>query len=435
MVGILKHASRWIAIGVCAPCALAGVLTVGGAGAMYPDLPEAVAAAVDGDVLLVRPGYYSGFTIDAKAIAIVADAGAVVTIGEPSAVRNLAAGQTVLLSGLSLPLPFGASALTLANNAGRVRVERLDAHAANYVFSHSWYAVDIANCADASFVDCDLFGRPGEYGGLGYGHGGEAALHAVSSSVALHDCNLSGGLGLHGFLNPPSGPTAGAPGAAAFEGFDATLIARRLELHRRERWRRLQRRSAAALLQRSLQLPDRRWKRRTRRLHHGCAVGRPPDRVDGRRRRRRHRRNGSLRQSDGAGSERTADLRCGRRDHRAPRTGARALHPRARARRTAARAALQRAAGLPRDAGDRRGGAGWFWLPSLQGVLLVQPPLRRLSLGVIPASGVLDVQLPVPDLGAGVDASLVHAQAVFVDAGGQSLLSSPGVLVLLDSSF
>ena len=44
----------------------------GGPGVAFTDLPAAVAAASDGDILLVRPGNYSGFTTGGKALRILA---------------------------------------------------------------------------------------------------------------------------------------------------------------------------------------------------------------------------------------------------------------------------------------------------------------------------------------------------------------------------
>ena len=44
----------------------------GGPGVAFTDLPAAVAAASDGDVLLVRPGTYSGFTTGGKSLRILA---------------------------------------------------------------------------------------------------------------------------------------------------------------------------------------------------------------------------------------------------------------------------------------------------------------------------------------------------------------------------
>src|SRR5262249_37559761 len=158
-------------------------------------------------------GYYPGFTVDAKAISIIADSGATVTVGGPSTVKNLPVDKTFVLKGISIPNAFGASALTLSNNAGHVRVEALVAAASPYVFGGGWFAVNVSNCADASFVGCTLTGRAGEDGGLGYVHDGEPALNSASSTITLYDCSLIGGTGLYGHYGSTALPVAGGPGA------------------------------------------------------------------------------------------------------------------------------------------------------------------------------------------------------------------------------
>ena len=41
----------------------------------------------------------------------------------------------------------------------------------------------------------------------------------------------------------------------------------------------------------------------------------------------------------------------------------------------------------------------------------------------------------IPDLGSGVQGKVVHMQAVFISTTGETTLSSPGVVVLLDAAF
>ena len=73
-----------------------------GAG-QYLQISAAVAAAASGDTLLVKSGTYAAFTVDGeKSLSVVADTGASVTVDGTVAVKNLAATQTVLLSGLNL---------------------------------------------------------------------------------------------------------------------------------------------------------------------------------------------------------------------------------------------------------------------------------------------------------------------------------------------
>jgi hypothetical protein len=77
----------------------------GGAGVDFTDIPAAVAAAGEGDLILVRDGFYSDFTIDAKSLTVLADAGHHPLVSEPMgvigsgfpgiSVINLAAGAGI----------------------------------------------------------------------------------------------------------------------------------------------------------------------------------------------------------------------------------------------------------------------------------------------------------------------------------------------------
>src|SRR6185295_13168121 len=90
-------------------------------------IAAAVAAASDGDLVLVRSGTYAGFVVDDKALVITIDVGALVTIEGTIEIDNLAAGKSLVLAELLVHGTADASgsspALRLVNAAGRVRVE------------------------------------------------------------------------------------------------------------------------------------------------------------------------------------------------------------------------------------------------------------------------------------------------------------------------
>lgn len=67
----------------------------------FTDLPTAVAAAADGDILLVGEGDYDGIYLDDRALAIVAEEGAVPRLWYVW-VSNQSRAKTTLLSGLEL---------------------------------------------------------------------------------------------------------------------------------------------------------------------------------------------------------------------------------------------------------------------------------------------------------------------------------------------
>lgn len=102
------------------------------AGGDFTDIPPAVAAAGDGDVILVRAGTYSLFTVDGKALAIVGAAGVQVgdagTLGSVT-VSNLPAGRDLVLADLDCcrarsPVPTAASRSSIATCRARVRSTR-----------------------------------------------------------------------------------------------------------------------------------------------------------------------------------------------------------------------------------------------------------------------------------------------------------------------
>lgn len=112
-----------LSIACLAHAAQADVLVVdwaNGPGSDHEFLWEALDVAQDGDVLLIRPGWYEAYsTIDARSLTLVADGGTVDVVGTLT-VRNLAPGQRVVLRGLTLGYP---GALELYDNGGVVYVE------------------------------------------------------------------------------------------------------------------------------------------------------------------------------------------------------------------------------------------------------------------------------------------------------------------------
>lgn len=96
-------------------------------GGDFTELSSAVAAAGEGDTLLVRSGTYGDAIVFAKSLNIVAAPDAWAPLGEQpvvrgASVRGLAAGQRVYLAGLAFS-GGTEEGLALKNNAGQVWVE------------------------------------------------------------------------------------------------------------------------------------------------------------------------------------------------------------------------------------------------------------------------------------------------------------------------
>src|SRR5688500_8904823 len=92
-----------------------------GAGTDFTALAPAIAAAARGDRIQVRAGSYVGATVG-KALTIVGEGGVLIQ-GDSLTVQGLPAGDQVVLSGLSVH-QIGAAPLVLANNQGRILLDR-----------------------------------------------------------------------------------------------------------------------------------------------------------------------------------------------------------------------------------------------------------------------------------------------------------------------
>lgn len=412
------------ALALAAP-ASGGVLTVAPSGAAYTEIADAVAAASDGDVILVESGGYSGFAIHAKSVSVVADAGSSVTVHSPVAVRNLASTQTAVLSGLVLSQPWGGTALTLADNAGPVRVQAVEATGGQYVFGGAWSALEVTNCADTSFAGCAFTGGGPEYGGLGFAHSGAVAIRGTASAIALHDCTVRGGHGVFGYSNPPGPITHGQPGQPAAEFVDCQVFARGSSFQGGDGGDGLSTGSC----------PTTPYDYAT-----SGGGGGPGLRATG----------GSttlvaVAALGGAGGI-GGTTGCGSQSG----SGAAGLPVEPSSIVPVAAPPMSMSVPAPAREGTVlpltfQGPAGRRVIlatssaaaraPLFQSVLLLRPPLRRLSMGFIPGTGRLDVMLPVPALSPGVDARSLHVQAAFVDsATGTSTVTSPGVVVILDAA-
>ena len=198
-----------LVLALASPAATAQVLVVddsGGAGVDHTDLVSAIAAAADGDTLLIKAGTYSTFNpteflINGKAIALVAELNEVVNIASPVRVINLAAHQGVLLSGLNIAIVDAGTALTLSNNAGSVQVEDsvLSSGATVFPFLPAGNGLKADSCASVIVARCAITGSSIAGGSPGF-HGSDLG----SSNVCMYDCTTTGG--------------AGGDGASIFQG-------------------------------------------------------------------------------------------------------------------------------------------------------------------------------------------------------------------------
>jgi hypothetical protein len=181
-------------------------------------LQNAIDAASDGDVILVRTGLYGGVTIVDKALTIVADEDYWVKGWRVSYLRvqNLAAGKRVTFRGFMMGGSFNPfpphDAIALENNQGTIVIEDC------YVWKTIWPASGLlaVNCASAFLVRCSFTGTDGFNTGPPE-YQPKPAVLAQNSSLHFHDCTLQGGHGKPSTVgnpnfNPPLAGQDGAPG-------------------------------------------------------------------------------------------------------------------------------------------------------------------------------------------------------------------------------
>lgn len=208
---------------------LSAVLKVGGGGPFY-DVQSAVDYASDGDILVIAKGDYPGFVVDDKALTLVADHFDVFFLGGVH-VKNLSSGRNVALIGLRTKHQLTghhAEGLLLENNLGSIRVEDCSfmGDDGDQGFGHrdGWDGARISCCEDVAFTHSILRGGRGDDNvdmNDAPGDGGRG-LFTTASTVAVHECTLTGAWGGDDFTNKDGGA-----GGHGYESPDATLFTAR----------------------------------------------------------------------------------------------------------------------------------------------------------------------------------------------------------------
>jgi hypothetical protein len=188
------------ALSLLAGPALAGVIRIAdqpGTGP-FSTLQAAVDAAPEGALLLVEAGSYGAATIDGKSLSIVAMPTSGTKSGAALTVKNLAAHQVVVVSGLYVASTTSSPGVTLTGNLGHVRLQGCTISGGKGSFMNPAHAgVRVQDCLKVVLSACTLYGgSPGYLSGLSPVAGGHG-LQAIQSAVALYDCTLFGGNGSH----------------------------------------------------------------------------------------------------------------------------------------------------------------------------------------------------------------------------------------------
>lgn len=182
-----------------------------GPGVDFQDLPSAVAAAQDGDVLLVKDGNYAGFTLSAKSLTLVGDhayssgqASPGALLG-PCTIEGLGAGQQFAFVHLKPRAEGGLPALRVRHCAGSVLIDHVVCGAGKPALS----AEDTAGLIVAR-----------SYFGSEYPLGHAASIVCQGSALWVYDTYSIGGFGTDGAPAPSfAAPGAGYAGVLAEDGY------------------------------------------------------------------------------------------------------------------------------------------------------------------------------------------------------------------------
>lgn len=222
MIRFIRRGSAVAALLALAPYAAGGVLVVDLAGGGdYLQIADAIAAAADGDTILVKPGTYAvGYVISGKGLTLVADQGADVLLYSPflgplvSTIENLQPDQTVVIRGIDGPL-------NLQSNLGAVRVEDCQLKG-KLGFCHPTLpgqvggpGASVTDCASVAFARCAIAGGDGfeifQPGMFACCSSGGTGLAVNNAHVALYDTTVIGGQATLSCQNGPSLVQSGTP--------------------------------------------------------------------------------------------------------------------------------------------------------------------------------------------------------------------------------
>ena len=218
---LARGASFFAAFLLLITSARGDVIVLGQPGS-HATLQAAIDAAQDGDVLLIEPGTYTGFTIDDKALTLLPTSPGNINVNGLCKVRNLSARRAVSISGLFLKAPTSTSStifhpgLTLEDNSGHVRLQQCTLQGGKTSFSSfsslpAGPGLRVLNSPQVFVTECRLIGA--DYGyASGYNpRSGGDGLRSTNSGVALYGGSLFGGDG-----SEESYPKGGKGGAGCF---------------------------------------------------------------------------------------------------------------------------------------------------------------------------------------------------------------------------
>ncbi len=193
----------------------------GGAGVDFTDIAPAVAAAQPTDVVLVKTGVYSSFTVDAQSAVVTADEGASVLVQGQVWIRNTLASHSVAISGVNVFANQSSVAYLIENCAGPVLVERCSAVGDGIPLFLSNDGIRVTDSDAVTLVECAM--------SVSFNAGPADGLAIQNSSVHAWNCTAVGAKGFdeiqggHGVEVVSSFLFAGGCTFTGGEGGDGTV--------------------------------------------------------------------------------------------------------------------------------------------------------------------------------------------------------------------
>lgn len=413
-----------------APLARAGnVHIVGGPASTAPTIQAAVDAAVDGDIVLVRTSTFGSVVIDGKGLALV-DESAGATSSNRFEIRNLPANSSIALRGFNVTADID-NLVWVHDCQGHVRLEDL---VIEMSLSITWpsAALRIENCADVALHRVSATGADTliQFVGSNLLDGG-VGMFMTNASVTAHESTFMGGRGAAGqhavpFSFPPR------PGAAGVHVVGpAQLDLRGCTLNGGVGGAGL----TGSCAQPALSLAG--GTGGPGLLAAGSSPSLGVTSLD----------TVSLGGPGGLGG--AGDANCGQPNgmNGQPGSAVSGVVPLVipDTRRELVADTLTReqqtldlvVEGAPGEVATllMSSTCQLNLVPQFQGAVLVGPSFRRIPLGIVPGSGVLNASLPVADLAPGVQGSRRFLQAFCRDANGQVRLTGCASVVFLDAAY
>lgn len=420
--GLLGHAEAAQQVFVVGPTP--------GPGIDFTEPQDAVAAAGDGDVVLVRMGVYGsvlsdGLVIDGKGIAVVADTGSESLRPQVGSitVRNVGAGRSAVVRGFTtdpaaaFPGIFGTEnpVVLVRDCAGSVVIE-------NCRVDRGFPAASAQDSGRVQFLRCSFKGADSPVPQILNAAAPGDGARATRAGAAFYECELAGGRGadalIFGFIQQPFG----LPGGAGVRSVDSTVVLAGSTAN------------GGAGGHGSLDASS------------GCLP--PGAGGDGVRQSGAVSRTLLLDSNLAGGAAGTPAAGCaGAASGVAHAVAGGTVNPVADSLRhysvtSPVREGETAVTTVTGQAGDVATllysfAAGNLSTPQFGGMLLPGLPFALAPLGVLPAGGVLafSTVLPADALPAGVEGALLYEQVLVGGASGAGLLSTPTAVAVLDGAF